>query len=337
METKNPNNPNIPNHEIPEESIAKPKKYIILFPTVLLLTVSAILNGILFIQNQQLKGQLLQNIPTPPPSITPSPTVDPTADWKEFEIKTLGIKFKLPEKVYSQGEYSEIVTSEISLKGEILKANIRNSSLEDFKQIIFSVSSITDDYYIERGPSFDESNRGYGYKDNQYFITTNFGDPPSYKIPIERTELIKSNSGLEILKIKSNTLDLYPEPPAFYNEFDGYLGIINLTEKHSPYKAVTITITDDATSDTEEINQILSTFKFNDQESNQSQAFCESHEGSWLEEFQECEIGTSSVKMNEQQCEEAEGIYKSCESPCRHESFTQNQMCADVCVEVCSF
>lgn len=92
-------NPTHPNHEVPEELVAKSKKYIILFPTVILLIISATLNGILFYQNLQLKKQLVQNIPSQSPSPelqTLLPTPDPTADWISYINTKYNYSFRYP-------------------------------------------------------------------------------------------------------------------------------------------------------------------------------------------------------------------------------------------------
>jgi hypothetical protein len=50
----------------------------------------------LYYQNQQLKS-MLANYQTPVASPTPTATTDPTANWKTYTNKALGIEFKYPE------------------------------------------------------------------------------------------------------------------------------------------------------------------------------------------------------------------------------------------------
>ena len=56
--------------------------------------------------------------------------------------------------------------------------------------------------------------------------------------------------------------------------------------------------------------------------------------GAWLEEFKECEISDALIELGEL-CEQYNGEFKECDSPCRHNPETE--VCAAVCVQVCSF
>ena len=56
---------------------------------------------------------------------------------------------------------------------------------------------------------------------------------------------------------------------------------------------------------------------------------CEQEEGTWLEEYQECEW------VGQDWCEENGGEFKECESACRHDE--EAEMCTMRCVLVCEF
>lgn len=54
---------------------------------------------------------------------------------------------------------------------------------------------------------------------------------------------------------------------------------------------------------------------------------CNNHGGNWLEEFSECEF------ISAEQCSEMNGMYKECESACRH--MPDAEVCIAMCVPVC--
>lgn len=91
--------------EVPEESVAMPKKSIIVFPTVILLVIISIIAGYLLYQNYQLRtqiSQLVAQIPTPTAEPTPFATLGPTAtpdvtaDWKTYTDPKGKYSFKYP-------------------------------------------------------------------------------------------------------------------------------------------------------------------------------------------------------------------------------------------------
>ncbi|EGG42145.1 Hypothetical protein Nlim_0984 [Candidatus Nitrosarchaeum limnium SFB1] len=56
------------------------------------------------------------------------------------------------------------------------------------------------------------------------------------------------------------------------------------------------------------------------------QSQCKKHGGGWLSEFNECEY------ISEDQCLEMKGMFKECESACRH---NDSDICTKQCVQVC--
>jgi len=103
-----------PPPEIPQTPPASPQKK---SPNIIMITFMVLLlgaTGLLAFQNYQLKQQLAQQQPnslpptstdTPPsanitPStLTPTTTVNPTADWEMYENKTTGIEVKYPKDI----------------------------------------------------------------------------------------------------------------------------------------------------------------------------------------------------------------------------------------------
>jgi hypothetical protein len=91
--------------EVPEESVAMPKKSIIVFPTVILLVIISIIAGYLLYQNYQLRTQisrLVAQIPTPTAEPTPFATLGPTAtpdvtaNWKTYTNIKYGYQLRYP-------------------------------------------------------------------------------------------------------------------------------------------------------------------------------------------------------------------------------------------------
>ena len=55
---------------------------------------------------------------------------------------------------------------------------------------------------------------------------------------------------------------------------------------------------------------------------------CENNDGTWLEDFSECEF------ISEDWCLENNGSFNECESACRHDE--EAEMCILMCVPVCN-
>jgi len=61
---------------------------------------------------------------------------------------------------------------------------------------------------------------------------------------------------------------------------------------------------------------------------------CEKNGWNWVENFNECETSDALAEIKEF-CEKQNGEFNECASPCRHSPETE--ICASVCVQVCSF
>ena len=70
---------------------------------------------------------------------------------------------------------------------------------------------------------------------------------------------------------------------------------------------------------------ILSTFRF----LKENEALCLKNDGTWVNEYGECEYIPESV------CTNSGGVYNECESACRHEP--EKTVCTKQCVTVCEF
>jgi hypothetical protein len=81
------------------------------------------------------------------------------------------------------------------------------------------------------------------------------------------------------------------------------------------------------------IQNILQTFKFTDQApiSRNPQTACEQSGGKWLAQYNECEAVSGG--LDEKTCKELGGVHKTCDSACRHDPNAQGciDVCINVC------
>lgn len=70
---------------------------------------------------------------------------------------------------------------------------------------------------------------------------------------------------------------------------------------------------------------------------NLHEALCLESGGKWLEEFEECESQESDKGLSQEQCEADGGVYRECNSACRHSQLTPPPPCTGVCVKTCTF
>jgi len=78
--------------EVPDESVAIPKKTFIVFPTVILLILVSLFAGYLLYQNHLLKRKIVKLTATP----SPTATTNPIANWKTYTNARYGFEFKYP-------------------------------------------------------------------------------------------------------------------------------------------------------------------------------------------------------------------------------------------------
>lgn len=65
-----------------------------------------------------------------------------------------------------------------------------------------------------------------------------------------------------------------------------------------------------------------------------AQAWCQANNGTWLQQYNECEFIFNVSDEVIQSCTQMKGEFKSCESPCRH---TDAEVCVSACAPVCKF
>src|SRR3989304_6625071 len=96
---------------VPPAPTSPPQKpfFPILITILVLFLLSAV--GLLAYQNWTLQQQIstLQAQPTPAPSLTPTPTTDPTANWETYTVRTVGLEFKLPDGLKEKSPFKEMV------------------------------------------------------------------------------------------------------------------------------------------------------------------------------------------------------------------------------------
>ena len=78
----------------------------------------------------------------------------------------------------------------------------------------------------------------------------------------------------------------------------------------------------------DDINQIISTFKFVDDTKEEG---CIKEGYSWVSRYNECE----SLTLTEGFCKKGGGTFSECESPCRHDLY--KDACITMCMAVCKF
>jgi|GEM_PF-3063157 len=161
--------------EVPEESVAIPKKSIILFPTVILLVLISIFAGYLLFQNYQLKNSLkITDFTTcasdtssviqesyPRACVTkdgrrftekasPLSPTDPTADWETYNNDIIEISLKYPNtwtyKEYDETkksvDFSSNIPHHITTEGSNnYIVNVQLENTENYKQ--WSTNSLT--------------------------------------------------------------------------------------------------------------------------------------------------------------------------------------------------
>ena len=82
--------------EVPDESVAMPKKTFIVFPTVVLLILVSLFAGYLLYQNHLLKQQIMKLATKQTTTPSPTATADPTTGWVTFVFEPIGHIFKYP-------------------------------------------------------------------------------------------------------------------------------------------------------------------------------------------------------------------------------------------------
>lgn len=190
--------------------------------------------------------------------------------WKTFRIDTIGLTVNLPTEMFSEGYFIEVISDDASIEGKILTAyitppdkNLSDKSLRGSMFSIFSVIATSNNYTAERGLTFSEVAHGYKYEDGEYKILQKIFDDSSRAmvVPRELAKEIISDYDVKILKVKCTYYPnkQYEALPPFYEEHDGYYGIINLD--NTTYPAAVIKIINRNGLTDEAINQVFSSIQ----------------------------------------------------------------------------
>lgn len=214
--------------------------------------------------------------PTQPAAVqaSPTPTPDPTANWKTYKVNTFGMEFKTPPILNKYGTLTEAVF-DISSKraltttgeekslgkgkifcmtfppnnpGEILGCGIN----------VFALGTVSRGIEGLGGGFFDHL-QGYVFNNGKYYIKYN--DKEVEEISPDHMERIINENGVEIIKIKPesaarNDFGFSPN----YSPGDGAIGaLINTSNQEFPGFTVSMELENGLTE--EVFDQILSTFR----------------------------------------------------------------------------
>ncbi|MBI4136628.1 hypothetical protein HY469_01045 [Candidatus Roizmanbacteria bacterium] len=185
-----------------------------------------------------------------------------------------------------------------------------------------------------------------------YLLTVKFGTNPlkfpnGYELRINKQRPLEEYR-LELIGHVTDAIDSEEEISINDNNWTKLNYTIFLT---TDYVLVTTAITNHngysyaVTSSSQDIDQILSTFKFLDedettvptttlspQDLTKPENLCPNSGGTWLPEYNECE------NITQRQCSQLfGGTFNECASACRHDPNYPNVNCIEVCIPVCSF
>ncbi len=237
---------------VPE--VQTPKKSnlpLILLGILLLVLVGA---GGIFLGIQMTKREL---VPSPLSIETsPSPVVDPTANWQTFEIKNLGLAYQLPSQIVSQAPLEEIeVPGET---GTALYIRPRDYKVLGVNNLLMGTTSL--DYSAGRGGIFLDL-QGFVKQNDKYSVK--FVGDKSFVIPSNLVTELQNPNGIQIIKIKgANVTEGEITGMAISGTpGEGRLGALLNVDK-SPYQGLAIQMTLSSELTEQLFDQILSTFRF---------------------------------------------------------------------------
>ena len=195
----------------------------------------------------------------------PNPTIDPTSDWKTYNIKELNISFKLPEELVNLGKWeTQILSGEtgnnicfkLADKISFGVSSVMAGGIGICDNIKFRINSNSFDYSAGRGGVFGDI-QGYKKIGANYYV-----DKASDPIPTELVTEIKNINDLVYLKIiGKNATEGEWRGPIGGTPGDKQIGaLINTSNPQYRGIAISMDLTDTLTINL--FDQILSTFKF---------------------------------------------------------------------------
>ena len=229
----------------PQKNIFKILFFILL---ALVLVITSVLITLLVTKNKsQLVPQSSEETQTLSVSPTAIPTTDPTAGWKTYENKEIGLNFKYPSKLSFLNKI-ENGTLLITVNNKYGFAGGNNA-----------ITGVT----TERGGGFYDVS-GYSKKDNEIY-----GLYPGVKLiqttPIDNRNIKKiytNPNGVEIVIINDTSKFSPGGDEEDYNDFTKYGNTGALVNtKNKTYPGLAFTINPDISSS--DFLKILDTFKFN--------------------------------------------------------------------------
>lgn len=265
-----PPQPTVP-VELVTPQIPKPKsKILIILLAVLVLVVLGIAGVFVY-------GKYISKIspsPTPQPtSITsPTPTMDPTANWQTHKVPGLGIELKLPgffspldypngnEMNGEKGKQFCIEYIKVDIVSFFIKNVIAGSG--PCHPQYFGLGTTSVDYEAGRMGGFGDL-QGYTFENGVYFAKMNLGK--RFEIPTELAKEITNSNGIKILRVIGKNSQPTEQGiqafPIAGTPGDGRLGaLVNLD--NVTYPGVSIEMKLEGNLNIELFDQILSTFKF---------------------------------------------------------------------------
>jgi hypothetical protein len=187
---------------------------------------------------------------------TPAPTTDPTAEWKIYTLKSLGLTYKLPPELTSQGDLKEF--TQPGQKGTQISVSIENSKVGSDN--FFLMGTTSTNYMAGRGGMFIDL-QGFKKENGKYYAK--FVDNNKFDIPNDLVSEVTNPNSLEMIKIKGQNFETGEEQglPLAGTPGKGHIGaLININKP--PYQGLAIEMILSPELTEKLFDQILQTFKF---------------------------------------------------------------------------
>jgi hypothetical protein len=172
---------------------------------------------------------------------------DSPEDWKTYNLPTLGMEIKLPEKLSKEGEWKEqIIPAET---GSIICFSDRNlqGPACGGKKLVVGGSST--DFSEGRGGTFTDL-QGFSKENGKLFIKSTGGN--KFELSNSKFKEMTNTNGVQIIKILGESGGT-PE--------EGYLGAI-INTKNPKYPGIAIQLDVNSDISEYEFDQILESIKF---------------------------------------------------------------------------
>ena len=254
----------VPQQEEPKTKSSLPKALI----AVLLVVILAVA-GFAFYK----KSLTPTTKPTDTATVPVAPSSDPTANWKTHYLTGLGIRFKLPD-YFSQMDYPNGNETK-GEKGRQFCIQYLKSDAVSFliKRVLagggacsptyFGLGTTSIDYEAGRMGGFGDL-QGYTFENGKYYAKMVLGK--KFEIPTELTKEITNPNGIKILRVIGKTEQDMPAFPIAGTPGDGSIGALINLNNNITYSGVSVEMKLDGKLNSYLFDQILSTFKFIDQE-----------------------------------------------------------------------